>query len=216
MTPLQRAVVVLLRVVVTLAPGACSSTGVGASPRLTIERTQGPDTLSRPEREAVWEAALRFYRGRRGATEADRSRRAHALVGIDSGAPEFTRAPNVLLGFRPAPLVAYDSTWLERVRAAHLVADVCLERQAVLCSDSTLTNYLDLGDPIPSKRGAVELIIWEVALNPLECNDDEKDSIIDMQEVSLELVRSSDDWVVDRFREVGHAFAFCSRRHDPG
>ena len=208
MTPVCNMNVVFIHLLVTL--GLASSAPAAVSARLPGDVALPPlgDTLQSHERHRIWEAALRYYRARRGATEADLSRQVHAVRGLDPGRGEVDRAPVVLFAVRPRSLAPYDATWLDRVRIAHLVAGICSQPTLDLCPDTTLTTYLRFEDPIPSSWAVVDLTVWEVALDPPECHS--RDALVDMLQVNLRLVMSKDGWVVERLRVEGHATGSCS------
>jgi hypothetical protein len=168
------------------------------------------DSARNAQWQPVWEAALRYYRARRGETEADRARRAHVSMGIESGASDSGKAPIVLFATRQHPLSPYDTTWLEYVRALNLVAGVCSAPRIDLCADTLLTTYLSLDDPFLGAEDTATVWVWETALNPVVCRT--RDAIVDTQVVTLRLVRIAGEWRAEGLLEgYWHLTSSCSR-----
>ena len=197
-----------LLLVSTMSIGMCVSRGPSEAPQeVPPVQFRNADTIPVPERPAFWEAALRYYRGH-GETEADRARRAHALLGIDSPPLPGERAPIVLFAGRSSPAAANDPSWLQHVREAHLVAGVCQEPHLVLCGDTVLTTYLRLGVPVAIHRDTVTLRVWETALNPLLCRN--RDAVVDTQVTLLRFVSSQGSWAVGTTRGAWHLTSSCA------
>jgi hypothetical protein len=169
------------------------------------ERYQIQDTAPMVHGKIIWEAALRFYRSRRGPTEAERAQRAHELLGIRVEPRQ--RAPIYLSGFRDS-LTPFDTAWLQEIRRSNLVAGVCSRRFLYQCPESVLATYLTLDDPVLLSPTSVRLRILEVAANPRECG--RPGNIVDIQEITLRLDKTTaGDWSVSEMRTEGHATGTC-------
>ena len=163
------------------------------------------DTVPGPDRLVIWEAVLRFYRSGRVLTEADRAARAHARIGVEPRGSVSQPAPVVLITTRRA--TPFDTAWLQQVVDRHLVAGLCSEDPLTSCTDTVLTTYLALDEPIVW-GGDVIVEVWESALNPGLCK--RRDVFVDHQSVSLRLTNDSGEWRVVSYDLGLHATSSCS------
>ena len=126
------------------------------------------DTVPLATKQQIWEGALRFYAARQTGGEAQILVQVQRTFGSDTEQSNVEPSQYVLLGKR-AGLKPYDGQWLRSLPLRGLVRAVCPETQVERCPDSTVTNYLDLGDPVALATDTVDLPVMELAVNPRDC-----------------------------------------------
>jgi hypothetical protein len=175
-------------------------TGQLACAGRVMRQTQAPVAAATPqamganEQLAVWEAVLRFYSSRRGATEGDLVGRTYRVFDTASAPPLGSRVPVVLETARERPLVPYDSSWLADIVRRHLVAGTCASKRLTQCSDTVLTTYVTLDEPMRMSEDTVIVRVLEMGLNPRVCR--RHDALVGFQDNRWRLVRLPEGWRV--------------------